>query len=93
MYSIILSCGLKGANSSNPKVLIAIFMISLSFIPVERSCFLRKCFPASINTFFGTSPINSEPVTRIPLAIERSQVLSNTSCKGEILILVRLYEI
>ena len=61
-----------------------------SEIPKERSCFLRKCLPASINTFLGTSPTNSEPVTRMPLAMALSQVLSNTSCKGEILILVRL---
>jgi len=86
----VSSSGLKGANSSSPKVLIAIFIISLSLIPVERSCFLRKCFPASINTFLGTKPINSDPVTRIPLDIDRSQVLSNTSCKGEMLMSVRL---
>ena len=45
-----------------------------------------------INTFFGTNPINSDPVTLIPLARALSQVLSNTSCKGEILIFVKLYD-
>ena len=84
------SSGLKGAISSNPKVLIAILIISLSAIPKERSCLNRKCLPASINTFLGTSPTNSEPVTRIPLAMALSQVLSNTSCKGEILMSVKL---
>ena len=48
----------------------AILIISFSEIPKDLFCFLRKYFPASINTFLGTKPISSEPVTLIPLSID-----------------------
>ena len=68
-YSIILSCGLKGFKSSSPKDFTAIFIFSLSLIPIERSCFFRKKSAASNMAFNGTKPTNSEPVTRMPRSV------------------------
>jgi len=42
-------------------------MISFSDIPKDLPCFFKKYFPASTNTFLGTKPTSSEPVTLIPL--------------------------
>ena len=92
-YSIILSLGLNSDNSSRPRDLIAMCIICLSGIAKDLFCFFKKYFPASINTFFGTSPISSDPVTRSPLIWALSHVLSNTSCNGVVFILVKLYEI
>jgi hypothetical protein len=71
----------------------AIFIISFSLIPIDLFCFSKKNFPASTSTFLGTSPISSDPVTLNPLELALSQVLSKTSCSGEVLISVKLYEI
>ena len=90
---MILSLGLNGQSSSKPSVFIAILIISFSGIPKDLFCFFKKYFPASTNTFLGTNPINSEPVTLIPLKFALSHVLSKTSCNGDSLIFVRLYEI
>ena len=67
-YSIIRSSGLKGANSSKPIDLTAILINSDSETPTDRFCLFRKYFPASNIPFRGIKPINSEPVTRIPLS-------------------------
>ena len=90
---MILSFGLKSNKSSRPKLFTAIFIISDSGTPNDLFCLFKKYSPASINTFFGTKPISSEPVTLIPFFVACSQVLSNTKCNGDTLISVKLYEI
>ena len=90
---MILSFGLKSNKSSRPKLFTAIFIISDSGIPNDLLCFLESIHQHQINTFFGTKPISSEPVTLIPFFVACSQVLSNTKCNGDTLISVKLYEI
>ena len=92
-YSIILSFGLKGFKSSNPKDFTAIFIFSSSEIPRERSCLFKKKSPASSMACNGIKPINSEPVTRKPLAVALLIVSSKALCIEVMLILVKLYEI
>ena len=81
-YSITFSLGLNGLRSSRPIDLTAIFMISSSDMPVERLCFSRKYFPASIRDFLGTSPTISVPVTLIPRAAAARHTSSNALCSG-----------
>ena len=65
-YSITFSRALNGFRSSSPIDLTAILMMSSSGMPVERCCFSRKYFPASMSVRLGTSPTISVPVTRMP---------------------------
>ena len=71
------SSGLNGASSSSPSDFTAIFINSFSGIPVERSCFSKKYFPASIKHFKGIMPTSSEPVTRIPFSLALFDTSSN----------------
>ena len=66
----------------------AILMISLSWIPVERFCFRRKNLPASSIALLGTNPTSSEPVALIPRASAALALSSNARCKGVSVILV-----
>ena len=67
LYSIIFSLGSNKEISFNPIDFIAIFMISISDIPVDLCCLIKKYFPASNIDFNGIKPTNSEPVTLTPL--------------------------
>ena len=82
MYSMTFSLGLNGLRSSSPIDLTAMRMISSSEMPVERCCFSRKYFPASIRVRFGISPTISVPVTLIPLSDAALQTSSKALCRG-----------
>ncbi len=92
-YSIILSLGWKGFNSSKPIDLIAILISSSLSTPTERCCLRKKYLPASSMASKGMSPTNSEPVTRIPLAVAFLSTSSKAICVGVMLIFVRFIEI
>ena len=93
MYSIIFFFGSKGYSSSRPMDFTAILIISLSEIPVDLFCLCKKYLPASSIALSGTTPTNSEPVTRNPRSCAFLDASSKAMCMGVIEISVRLIEI